>query len=170
MINPKLWKLISPFHTFQYPKGHVDIISLRIVRFQNFNHHYKWENVYLNNISRTQFWPCAHKSLILTEWVAFFSMSQFFWIWHCKLFVLDYCRLGVEIGHNYHRFNFTAVLWESIVSLFSVLLFWIHPIYGHQEEDWWLQATLYCSPVIIGNFCVKLLLWIYTCSLTYTAE
>ncbi len=69
MINCKLWKLISPFHTFQYPNGQMGITSHRIIHFQNVNHHHysQWENVYF--ISITQIWPCAQKSLILTEWV-----------------------------------------------------------------------------------------------------
>ncbi len=75
MIHCKLWKPISPFHMFQYPNGQLDITSLylRIIRFQNFYHHYKWENVYFCDIPRTQFWPCAQKSLILTEWVSFWQ-------------------------------------------------------------------------------------------------
>ncbi len=67
--KPKLWKPISPFHPFQYSKGQMGIISLRIVKFQNFSHHYKWKNVYFNNIPITQLWPCAQKSHILTKWV-----------------------------------------------------------------------------------------------------
>ena len=63
------WKQISSFHTFLYSKGQLGITSLRIAQFQNVNHQYKWENVFFNNIPRTQFWPCAQKSLILTEWV-----------------------------------------------------------------------------------------------------
>ena len=55
MINLKLWKPISPFHTFQYPKGQMGITLLRIVRFQNFNHHYKWENACFNETPKTQF-------------------------------------------------------------------------------------------------------------------
>ncbi len=53
MINPKLWKPISPFHTFQYPKGQMGTTSPRIVWFQNVDHHYKWENVCFNNIQKT---------------------------------------------------------------------------------------------------------------------
>ena len=67
MINRKLLKLISPFHTFQYPKGQIGITSLWFIRLQNFNHHYKWENVYFCDIPRTQFWPCAQNSFILTD-------------------------------------------------------------------------------------------------------
>ncbi len=36
-----------------------------------FNHHYKWENVYFNNIPRNQFWSCTQKSLMLTTWITF---------------------------------------------------------------------------------------------------
>ncbi len=32
------------FETFQYPKDQMGITSHRTVQFQNFNHHYKWEN------------------------------------------------------------------------------------------------------------------------------
>ena len=71
MINCRLWKPISQFHTFQHPNGQMGITCLRIIWFQNLNHHYKWENVYFSNIPITQFWPCAQKSLILTEWVTF---------------------------------------------------------------------------------------------------
>ena len=70
MINSKLWNLISQFHTIQYPKGQISINSLRTVQFKNVNHHYNWENVYLNNIPKPQFWG-VQKSLILSEWITY---------------------------------------------------------------------------------------------------
>ncbi len=68
LINPKLRKPIGDFsisYFFKYSKGQMGITSLTIVKFQNCNHHYRWENVYFNNIQITQFWRCAQKSLIL---------------------------------------------------------------------------------------------------------
>ncbi len=52
IINTKLWKTISSFHTFQYLNGQKGITSLMIDQFQNFNYYYKWENVYVNNINQ----------------------------------------------------------------------------------------------------------------------
>ena len=66
MINHKLWKPISSLHVIlSIPwrsNGHnfaSDFkISITIIN--------GWIMWYFNEISRTQFWPCAQKSLILT--------------------------------------------------------------------------------------------------------
>ncbi len=52
VLNVKVldWNFKHKWCTFQYPKGQMGKTSLKIVRFQNFNHHYKWENVYFNII------------------------------------------------------------------------------------------------------------------------
>ena len=70
-LNDKLQTLkanIAQFHIFLHPKGQISITSLRIVCLRNFNHLYKWENVYYNNIPKPQFWLCAQKSLILSRY------------------------------------------------------------------------------------------------------
>ena len=86
MRNPKLWQFSISY--FSIPKGQMDITSLTIVRFQNLNHHYKWENVYIHHIPKTWFWPCAQKSLILTAWVTYgktdFMTKTKMYIWKSK--------------------------------------------------------------------------------------
>ncbi len=70
--KPQTLKTDFSISYFSIPNGQMGITSLRIIQFQNFNHHYKWENVNFNNIPKTQFSPCAQKSLIWTEWVTYY--------------------------------------------------------------------------------------------------
>ncbi len=54
------------------PDQRISEYLFRTVRFQNFNHHYKWDNVYLNNIARIDYvhWRV---SSIVTAWVTIYN-------------------------------------------------------------------------------------------------
>ena len=60
--KPQILKVDFSISYFSIPKGQMCITLLRIGRFQNFNHHYKWENVYFNNIPKPQF-DHVHRSV-----------------------------------------------------------------------------------------------------------
>ena len=57
--KPQTLKADFPIILFN---GQVGITFLRIIRFQNFNHHYKWENVYFRNIPITELTMCTEES------------------------------------------------------------------------------------------------------------
>ncbi len=131
MINPKLWKLISAFRTFQYPKGQMVITSLT-----TYNHHYNGRMY----------------TLIIYQELNFDHVHRRVSFWHHGSHLWDYAKRGnvdkVIAVQNNVNWDFNICYW-TLPKQFLHLWNWV---VRHQG----INSFFSISPLLVFHEC---LLW-----------